>query len=40
MQRGRGGLLHHFETFIASVDGKKTFLVIVVSCGNNGSSKV
>ena len=40
MQRGRGGLLHHFEMFIAGVDGKKTVFVSVVSCGNSSASEV
>ena len=40
MQRGRGGLLHHFETFITGVDGEKTAFVSIISCRNGGASKV
>ena len=39
MQSGRGGLLHCFEMFIADVDCEKMVLVIIISCGNSGTSE-
>ena len=40
MQRGRDSLLHHFEMFIAGIDGEKMILVIIISCKCSSSSIV
>jgi hypothetical protein len=40
MQSGSGVLLHRFEMFIASVNGKETILVIIVDGWDDGTCVV